>query len=249
MIHAFSFTCKRDADLSQLMVKTFLKYCPDGDISVSNTDTIEAYKAYTNGSGWPASMMKLKGMSDVIKTKNVQDDDFILSVDSDVVFTSPEVFKYADKSYGIIGTKHRPDFHTHFQSWSHMSGALIFFRGDIAKKMVSLSEVTLNDIRFQHFKPYSLTENEDVVLSYLAKYVGAEGFDLGCVSDLTGGNFEEDIINAHVTLDSMPPMHYLQNGYLKSFYHLNYCPTQFLSEPITGKWGIPSVLKMKGIEL
>lgn len=248
MIHAFSFSCNRDADLSELMVKTFLKYCPDGDISVSNTDTIEAYKAYGNGSGWVASMMKLKGMSDVIKTKNVQDDDFILSVDSDVVFCSPEVFKYSDKSYGIIGTKHRPDFHTHFQSWSHMSGALIFFRGDIAKKMVALSEETLNSIRFQHFKPYNLTENEDVVLSYLAKYVGADLFDLGTVPALTSGDFESDVMSARGPNYIEDLLKGERHG-LRSFYHLNYCPTHFLGEPVSGKWDIPSVLKMKGIEL
>jgi hypothetical protein len=255
MIHAFSFTCNRDAELSELMVTTFLKYCLNRDISVSNTDTIEAYKSYGNGSGWQASMMKLKGMSDVIKTKDVQDDDFILSVDSDVVFCSPEVFKYADLAYGIIGTKHRPEFHTHFQSWSHMSGALIFFRGDIAKKMVELSEETLNNIRFQHFKPYNLTENEDVVLSYLAKYVGAEWFDLGIVPDLTSGDFERDVlafsrrdwISSGITNEFYE---YQKNKkYLKSFYHLNYCPTQFLGESIDGKWRIPSVLKVKGIEL
>lgn len=247
MIHAFNFTCNRDLDLSILMISTFLKHCPNGSISTTNTDVTEPYKQYSNGAGWMASMMKLKALADVVKTKNVQDEDFVLSVDSDVVFCSPEVFKYVDSAYGIIGTKHRPEFYTHFGNWSHMSGALIFIRGNIAKKMVALSEGELNNIRAQGFKAYALTENEDVVLSYLARYVGASYFDLGTVSELSSGNFEGELLE-HFGVN------YVSNilsgkRILKSFYHLNYCPTQFLGEPVTGKWNIPSVLKMKGIEL
>jgi hypothetical protein len=232
MIHAFNFTCARDLDLSLLMMSTFKKHCPEGSISVSNTDVVPQYKGYGNGSGWPQSMMKLKALSDVVLSKQVKDDDFVLSVDSDVVFTSPEVFKYIDPQYGIIGTKHRPEYHTHFKSWSHMSGALIFFRGDVAKRMIALKEDRLNNIRFQHFKPYQLTENEDVVLSYLARYVEANHFDLGTIPDLSTGNFESDITQG-----------------LKSFYHLNYCPTKFLGEPVEGKWDIPRVLEKRGFTL
>jgi len=232
MIHAFNFTCDRDLDLSMLMISTFKKHCPEGSISVSNTDTVPQLKGYGNGAGWPQSIMKLKALSDIVHSKQVKDTDFILSVDSDVVFTSPEVFKHIDSQYGIIGTKHRPEYHTHYKNWSHMSGALIFFRGDIAKKMIVLGESTLHNIRYGHFKPYQLTENEDVVLSYLAKLVDANYFDLGTVPDLSSGNFESDVTEG-----------------LKSFYHLNYCPTMFLGEDVAGKWDIPRVLKKKGIQL
>lgn len=249
MIHAFNFTCARDLDLSLLMVSTFKKYCPDGSISVSNTDTVPAYKDYGNGAGWQASMMKLKALSDIVKTKNIQDEDFVLSVDSDVVFCSPEVFKYVDPLFGIIGIRHKPEYHTHFQGWGHMSGALIFFRGDIAKKMIALSEEELNNIRFQHFKAYNLTENEDVVLSYLARYVWANPFDLGEVPGLTSGDFENEV-NDYLRLEwAIDGTLKYGDVTLKSFYHLNYCPTQFLGEPVDGKWSIPRILKQKGIEL
>lgn len=231
MIHAFNFSCNRDLALSMLMVNTFKKHCQDGSISVTNTDVAPHAKGYGNGSGWQASMMKLKALSDTILAKQVSDDDYILSVDSDVVFTSPEVFKYVTE-FGIIGTKHRPEFYTHFGPWSHMSGALIFFRGDVAKRMAALRENTLNNIRFQHFKAYNLTENEDVVLSYLARNVGANYFDLGTIPNLSSGNFESDI----------------STGF-KSFYHLNYCPTRFLGKFVTGKWDIPEVLTRKGVNL
>lgn len=246
MIHAFNFSCDRDLDLSVLMMSTFLKYCPNGTISTTNTDTTLPYKGYGNGSGWPQSIMKVKAMSDILKTKNVADDDFILSVDSDVVFCSPEVFKYVKPEYGIIGTKHRPNYYTHFRDWSHMSGALIFIRGDIARKICALDETELNKIRFQHFKPYQLTENEDVVLSYLATYVGAEYFDLGTVPGLSSGNFEQTCQDEY----NFRHKGICHDHQWASFYHLNYCPEYFLGEAVyRGKWNIPSVLKKKGIEL
>lgn len=248
MIHAFNFTCNRDLDLSLLMVRTFTKHCPDGSISISNTDTVPEYKAYGNGAGWPASMMKLKALSDIVMTKNVQDDDFVLSVDSDVVFCSPEVFKYVyDSPYGVIGTKHRPEFNTHMGQWSHLSGALIFIRGDIAKKMIALPASQLEAIRVKHFKAFHLTENEDVVLSYLASHVGAKQFDLGGLG-LSSGDFESDIAKLAIE-EGMIKGFYVGTQNMKSFYHLNYCPTQFLGEPVTGKWDIAQVLKQKGIEL
>jgi hypothetical protein len=247
MIHAFNFTCARDLDLSILMLNTFTRHCPDGSISITNTDTVPEYKEYGNGSGWTASMMKLKALSDIIKTKNVQDNDFVLSVDSDVVFCTPEVFEHVKPEYGIIGTKHRPEFSTKMGSWSHMSGALIFFRGDVAKRIVSLTTSQLDAIRFKHFKPYNLTENEDVVLSYLARYVEANYFDLGGLV-LTSGDFENDIAKLAIE-DGMIRGFYVGVQNMKSFYHLNYCPTQFLGEPVTGKWDIARVLKNKGIEL
>lgn len=243
MIHAFSFTCARDMDLSELMSKTFQSHCPDSSITIFDTDTQENCRGYGNGAGWPQAMMKLRELARIAHTFNVRDDEYILSVDSDVVFTSPEVFKHV-KQYGIIGIKHRPDFSTKVGKWSHMSGALIFLRGDIATKMAELPDDTLNMIRFHHFKPFNLTENEDVVLSYLANYVGADLFDLGTVPGLSSGDFENEVLSVVPGLDKWhkaPP--------LKSFYHLNYCPTQFLGEPVTGKWDIPRILKQKGIEL
>jgi hypothetical protein len=188
-------------------------------------------------------MMKLKALSDIVKTKNVQDDDFVLSVDSDVIFTSPEVFKYVKPEYGSIGTKHRPEFNTLKGKWSHLSGALIFIRGDIAKRMVDMQTSELDHIRQKHFKGFNLTENEDVVLSYLATHVGANQFDLGTVPDLSSGDFESDVAYSYIGYN------FITHQCLLSFYHLNYCPTYFLGERVTGKWDIPNVLKTKGIVL
>lgn len=243
MIYAINFTCDRDWDLRNLMLSTYEKHT--GYTSWISENTDKTMCGYGNGAGWGASMLKLGLIKRALKLYDVKDTDFILSVDSDVVFTSPEVFKYADPAYGLIGIKHRPEFKTFFGDWSHMSGALIFIRGDIARKMADLNEATLNGIRMSHFKGYDLTENEDVVLSYLASYCGANYFDLGTVPGLSSGDFESDVTKTHCWDVSKE----LWGNHMKSFYHLNYCPTQFLGEPVEGKWDIPKVLKMKEIEL
>jgi hypothetical protein len=233
MIYAFNFTCNRDLDLSVLMTGTLNKHYYGAYISVINTDIDPEFRNYGNGAGWPAGLMKIKRMRQIVNAYGVTDKDFILSVDSDVVFGNPNVFEHVNPKYGIIGVKHRPEYKTHFRSWSHMSGALIFIRGDIAKKIVSLPESETDMIRQQHFKGFNLTENEDVMLSYFAKYVGANYFDLGEISGLASNDFEQDV----------------QSRNFKSFYHLNYCPTEFLGESVAGKWGIPKVLQKKGIKV
>jgi hypothetical protein len=250
MIYALNYTCARDFDLRDLMVSTFKKH--SGSEHIISKDTAEL-KDYGNGAGWNPSMMKLNLLRVAVNKFNPSDTDFMLSVDSDVVFTSPEVFEYVDPKYGIIGIKHRPAFETLRGLWSHMSGALIFIRADIVRRMISLPENELFNIRFNHFKSFNITENEDVVLSYLASYCGSSYFDLTTIPGLTSGDFESDVAQHNREL-----LHELwfagenDTNYkipMKSFYHLNYCPTQFLGEPVTGKWDIPKVLKQKGIEL
>lgn len=193
-----------------------------------NTDV--EHPTYENGHGWEASMIKLSYIRELVDGLNVQDNDYILSVDSDVVFTSSDVFEYLDGS-GIIGIKHQQPYQTKFGLFGHMSGALIFLKGSVAKKMTAISESELVAIRFNHFKAYDITENEDVVLSYLAKYVGASERSL--LGGLSSGDFEYDLLKCN----------------LKSFYHLNYMPETFMGVPVTGKWDIPKVLQQKGIEL
>jgi hypothetical protein len=247
MIYAVNMTCTRDAELEELMAKTLEKYCPSCKVLLSlNTDDTD----YKNGAGWEASIMKLEAIRQLLSENDIRDRDHVLSVDSDVVFCSPEVFEYANQCNEIIGIKHNPEYKTALGQWSHMSGALIFIRGDIARKICAIPFEELTHIRHEHFKAFDLTENEDVVLSYLASYVGAEQFALP--GHLSSGDFEKSVIEWEIELNVRASgfsagMDF--KDYFKSFYHLNYCPTSFMGEPVTGKWDIPRILKMKGIEL
>lgn len=233
MIYAFNFTCNRDLALSNLMQKTLTKYCPYlGGMEITNTDgKTHNGSPYYNGAGWGPSMFKLDALKKVVEKYNPKDTDFILSVDSDVVFCNSDVFQYINPHYGIIGIGHQGEkANTFIGRLNHMSGCSIYIRGDIARKMCALTEAKLDMIR-QNFKQYILAENEDVVLSYLAQHEGAEPFSFP--THLHSGDFETD----------------LQNGTLASFYHLNYLPTSFLGVKVSGKWDIAKVLEMKRIKI
>lgn len=228
-IFALNFTCARDEQLSHLMTETLLLYSVPYIKQIRSVNTDDT--RYFNGAGWSASMIKLAAIDQMLKDYDIQDDDFILSVDSDVVFCNSDLFQIVSARYGIIGTQHKPPYTTKYGPWGHMSGALIFIRGDIARMMCALSDDELHRIRMEEFKGYVIVENEDVVLSYLAMACGAKPLDLP--GALSSGNFEHD----------------LRNGELRSYYHLNYSPTEFLGMPVSGKWDIVSVLQTKGIQL
>lgn len=234
MIYAFSFTGVRDLDLNNLMQKTLTKYCPNlGGIEVTFTTGVkfQGHIEYGNGAGWGPSMFKLDALKKVVQKYNPKDTDFILSVDSDVVFCNSDVFQYINPHYGIIGIGHQGEkANTFIGKLNHMSGCSIYIRGDIARKMCALTEAKLDMIR-QNFKQYILAENEDVVLSYLAQHEGAEPFSFP--THLHSGDFETD----------------LQKGTLASFYHLNYLPSSFLGVKTSGKWDIPKVIEMKRIKI
>lgn len=219
MIYAFNFTGQRDLRLSMLMRRTLKKYCPNlASVESINMDGT----GWGNGAGWEPSMMKLKALREVMK-KGVKDDDYVLSVDSDVVFCSSEVFTYIH-TYGIIGIENGgPPTNTFLGHMRHMSGCSIYIRGDIAKKMCEIGEDQLLTVR-QQFKMYTLAENEDIVLSYLAKMVGATHFPLP--TKLCEGDFGDGITN----------------GNLSSFYHINFGHRTFLGVPNIAKWDVPQVL-------
>lgn len=233
MIHAFNFTCHRDRDLSELMETTLYKYAPKGTrLKVINTDTDPKYAGYGNGAGWPQGMRKIA----YLKTMSFADDDWVLSVDSDVVFCNGKVFELLDPKYGIIGIQGQQPWDTFYGKWAHMSGCLIFLRGDVARQMTLWPAHTFDDIRQNHFKAYDITENEDVMLSYFARMTGAMPFDIS-------GHSSNDLED-HLMIERLGA-----KVIFASFYHLNYCPTKFLGYHVTGKWDIPSVLKKKGIEI
>lgn len=223
MIYALNICGTRDIELSEMMRRTLKDNCEDLVMfERRNLDNL----GWGNGAGWEASMLKVNAIKSVMRI-GLQDTDFILCVDSDIVFCTDEVFTFVKAEYGIIGIKNATDAPTPLGPLKHMSGALIFLRADIAKQIARLTKEQLTEVRRQ-FKSVILTENEDVVISYLAQMLGAEYCDLpGYLCD---GNFEED----------------LRTGYLKSFYHLNYKPGSFLGVRVNGKEDIPMAMKQAG---
>lgn len=224
MIYALNFTGPRDEALSNLMQITLTKYCPNlGGIMVKRNHN------YGNGAGWKACIIKIEALRNLIKRYNPTKDDYILSVDSDVVFCTSEVFGYV-KEAGIIGIEGSPKDRplTPIGPLHNFSGCSIYIRGDVALKMAQMSEETLNMIRTQ-FKMEGITENEDIFLSYLAQY-----------NDATPKALPPHLYAGDLEMDWPSP---------SSFYHMNYSPTTFMGRKVSGKWDIPRVLNLNKITL
>ena len=239
MIHAFNFCGERDRRLGDLMETTLRKYA--GKFLGSFTQKDMDAAGYGNGAGWEAAMLKLDAMRSVVQKKKVKDDDWVLSVDSDVVFCSSELFTYIkmlesliyEKS-GIVGIlQGAPLTQCKMGDLYNFSGCAIFIRGNFAKAITSLSPERLTEVRAE-FKEFVICENEDVVISYLAQGVGAAPRALPNHLYHSDFGFEHD----------------LKAGQLCSFYHLNYGGmTRFMDTDVTGKWDIPKVLRRKKVIL
>jgi hypothetical protein len=199
---------------------------------------------YGNGAGWEASMMKLEALRQVVSKKKVKDEDWVLSIDSDVVFCNSGVFDYLKTldlltytKAEIVGIHQGPPLaQCKMGDLHNFSGCSIYIKGNIARNMAAIPVERLTEVR-QEFKDYVLTENEDIVLSYLAQMLGAAPMPLPEHLYHSEEGFAKDIVS----------------GDLCSFYHLNY-PTEyfhgsFLGVPITGKWDIPKALNKRKIIL
>ena len=227
MIHVINFTGHRDLKLAeameQMLRKNFVE--ENGTAEIKWTRVWCDDTEWGNGAGWEASMMKIRELRKI----EVPDNDYLLSVDSDVLFFTPEVFYFVNQhKAGIMGIQNVITVETVIGPLNHMGGCCTFIRGDILKEINSFTDAQLTHIRNQ-FKHVVLCENEDVVVSYLAKIAGADF--LGFPPALWSGGIEQDLLE----------------GTPKSFYHVNYSPTQFLGVPVTGKWDIPEVLKSKNL--
>lgn len=240
MIHAFNFCGRRDGELRDLMEMTLRRHA--GKYLASFTSFDMDSSGYGNGAGWEAAMMKLDAMNWLVNKKRVKDIDWVLSIDSDVVFCSDKIFAFLksleEQPAGIVGIMQLPPYaKCKMGDLYNFSGCSIYLRGNFARNITALSADQLAEVRAE-FKEYVICENEDVVISYLAQKIGAIPVALPNHLHHSDEGFEKD----------------LTNGNLRSFYHLNY-PFEifkggkFMGVGITGKWDIPRALRQKRIAL
>lgn len=184
----------------------------------------EDYGVWGNGAGFEASLHKVQ----ILRQFEIEENDFLVCIDSDVLFFTPEVTKFVTESDGdFLGIKNEITVHTLQGDLNHIGGCLTFIKGNILKKINQFTDEQLFHVR-NEFKAVDLCENEDIVISYLAQRVGAK--IVGLPEYLWSGGIEQD----------------LRNGCPKSFYHVNYSPTEFMGENVTGKWDIPKALTKLG---
>lgn len=229
-IHAFNFCGHRDRELCQLMRNSMAKYCRN--LGHSITEDMDA-AGYGNGAGYESSMMKLDAMRRLL-SRGVDDNDWVLSIDSDMLFFNSQVFEWvtALEGYDITGVMQAGELaDCKLGKLKNFSGCSIYIKGHIAKKMCAISQEELVSIRFDEFKPWVLAEQEDMVLSYLAQRCGARAITLP--GEFSGGDFKGDLMR------KTP----------RSYYHVNFGPGEFLGEENVAKWDLPRVFRKLGIEL
>ncbi len=102
------------------------------------------------------------------------------------------------------------------------------------KKVFQFTGDALEQIRQNDFKAYDITENEDIILSYLCYLTEPTYKDLPHQWMQCG-----DIVKALQGFD--------RDKY--SLVHLNIEIKEFMGESVNGKWDIPKILKLKNISL
>jgi hypothetical protein len=223
MFYCLNFTGHRDLLLSKTMEAMFRQHSVLR-VQMFKRIWCEDYGVWGNGAGWEASLHKVQ----ILRRFEIEENDFLVCIDSDVLFFTSEVTKFVNESDGeFLGIQNVITVNTLQGDLNHMGGCLTFIKGNILKKINTFTDEQLFHVR-NEFKAVDLCENEDVVISYLAQRVGAKFVELPTY--LWSGGIEQD----------------LRNRCPKSFYHVNYAPTEFLGEPCDNKWNIPKVLTKLG---
>ena len=206
MIYPYTISCYRDAGLYEQLCNSIPFY--------SEPYVMFDVAGYENGSGWEASMIKVRGLQHF---NFINDDDYVMSVDSDVLFTR----EYTPKNVGIQGIESKEPFPDGFK---HFSGCCMFLRGDVVKKINKLKDADFIELR-EHLKKHNIIENEDVILSYLADLVDAERIAVDLLCDNSKAFFEGKETTGNI-------IHFNLEGI-----------TEYLGYPVTGKWDIHNAIK------
>jgi hypothetical protein len=178
-----------------------------------NCNFIQRPNGFENGHGWGGFLFKLNGLREVVRLAQPQDDDYVVHLDSDTYICDYEPFTTLKGQ--LTGKKHSQPFASALGDFAHYSGAYLFLRGDIAKQIAGMPDHWFNEVRAE-LKQYNITENEDVVISYCAKKLGAT--DVPMPKKYFKGNI------------------YNLTGYLL---HFNLIIKEYNGYKITGKWDIP----------
>lgn len=242
-IIGYTFSCLRDIYLCQLLIHTRNKYVTGNHYIFVDFEDIEVFektfadysnviikgkpRAYYNGAGWAACLMKLDAIYAISELE--KDFDYLIYCDSDVFFLNGKIFNEL-MPVDMQGLKHDVLYQTALGPWSHFSGGCHFTSFAMVEKIAGITIDDIDQIR-SDFRKFNLTENEDIFLSYLNSYF--KGSWHAHTSKLMYcGDIENEV----------------QKG--ESEYcivHLNQMWESFLSESVTGKWDVPKIIFKKNL--
>lgn len=217
-MHLLNMACERDLPLADMMFRSARRFdcVKETLVTLETTDYVSGALPYDTlllfrdtgfGQwGWPSTRIKF----DCIKRcmSFMREGQYLVLVDSDVVFGGDGVFKAVrDKMPPIAGGPHSEPKQTPFGEFRHYSGACIFLRADVVKYLAEFTEEDFKNLEAELRSPYVDCTNEDVAISWavfrgpfgpgmsLAEYWKAPNID----SMLAGEKLEDGIYHLNVT--------------------------------------------------
>lgn len=250
-IHLVSFCYGPDFDLLRLLFCTALKHAGDRIVSCTtfkdekfvlsheqgeilksmNVRVLPQGHGYTPFPHWRHAMVKNEAYRVMLDTPGMKDDDYMVDVDSDVVFMNDKIFNELGEC-DFMGMPHSETiFSRRFASrWTWVSGCAMFFRVGALRKMLAIQGDALQEIRVETVK-LGLAHVHDVVSSYLIR----------CVTDR--------IKHLHGVISPDPEGSLLRGTPETSLVHLMGQWRAFGGIPVKSKDEIPSALQQLGVTL
>jgi hypothetical protein len=245
----FNFTCPRDLALTEMLVRSWERFRSERwTIFHEKTEPIfgpslEFFMAhgaavrerswrFAPWNGWMSAMSKFDGWLTMAENETVADYDYIVHVDSDAIFHSPDILWALTGDFA--GFPHSEKLHVPSigREWTWKSGCFQAARAWVVRKLARLTSRDLEAIE-QEMRGLGLQLIDDVVMSFMFAKVGATE------QDLPPELFESDPAGALSGEVAKP----------RSFTHLNGDWTSFLGVKIPGKWGIPQAIAERGITI
>jgi hypothetical protein len=154
-------------------------------------------------------------------------DDYVLHLDTDMAFLTPEIFGHIDGAdmYGFAGDTKLPT--SRFGPWSWYSGFCMFFKRSAVNSMVAQTWFEMDKLR-EEIRAAGCSFMFDVVTTYLMQLTGSSRVDLPWL-------LSEDDIQTVLHGGKEP----------RSVVHLLGMWTEFMGKP-ADKWGIPGVIDGMG---
>ena len=251
-IYPFTYICYRDWDLFRLLVASAEKiadprmmpwtayYDREQPLSDGMHGFCDKHRIVRHARpdgffpwcGWKSAMSKLYGWKSMLLQDGIEDSDYIAYFDSDTVLWNSGLLDALTNPYDFIGFPHSVTTYIEEfgRQWSWLSGAFQAMKASCIHMLPWLSPPELTTIK-DKMLVYGLSHNEDVVISFLAAFVGATE------NRLNGRDYHEDDFEAAFRGELTP----------RSFSHFNYHPQEFLGHKVSGKWDIPKAVEKTGL--
>lgn len=194
-IWPLTYGCKRDWDLFRLSRWTALRtgailepwvFCHDANdpLTPEQTDWIKAERVvayvrppwFAPWCGWNHGMSKIKGLIELAGNPLLDDQDFLIHTDSDILWFAPDLFnRLRSEKADYLGIEHTDKFPPFIvqRPWAWISGSLQIVRVSTVRRLAVRSAEVDRQVR-HYLNHHRLPHMEDVMLTAFVEAVGTE---------------------------------------------------------------------------